>query len=57
MPLLKNTQAAVIQLCVPVLAALLGVVILSEPITLTFMIASTVILSAVLVFILNKQPY
>jgi len=40
---------------VPVLAALLGVVILSEPITLTFMIASTVILSAVLVFILNKQ--
>ena len=57
MPLLKNTQAAVIQLCVPVLAALLGVVILSEPMTLTFMIASTVILSAVLVFILNKQPY
>ena len=57
MPLLKNTQAAVIQLCVPVLAALLGVVILSEPITLTFMIASTVILSAVLVFILNKQRY
>ena len=57
MPLLKNTQAAVIQLCVPVLAALLGVVILSEPITLTFMIASTVILSAVLVFILNKQLY
>lgn len=55
MPLLKNTQAAVVQLCVPVLAAILGMIILSEPITLTFMIASTVILSAVLVFILNKQ--
>jgi drug/metabolite transporter (DMT)-like permease len=54
MPLLKNTQAAVIQLCVPVLAALLGVLVLSEPITLTFIVASTVILSAVLVFILNK---
>ncbi|AAZ18903.1 DMT superfamily efflux pump [Psychrobacter arcticus 273-4] len=57
MPLLKNTQAAVIQLCVPVLAALLGVVILSEPMTLTFIVVSAVILSSVLVFILNKQPY
>ena len=55
MPLLKNTQAAVIQLCVPVLAALFGVLVLSEPITLTFIVASTVILSAVLVFMLNKK--
>ena len=55
MPLLKSTQAAVVQFCVPVLAAILGVVFLSEPITLTFVIASTVILSAVFVFILNKK--
>ncbi|MGO1757360.1 MAG: EamA family transporter, partial [Psychrobacter sp.] len=54
MPLLKNTQAAVVQLCVPVLAALLGVVFLSEQLTAEFVIASAVILGAVLVFILNK---
>ncbi|MGO1251530.1 DMT family transporter [Psychrobacter sp.] len=54
MPLLKNTQAAVVQLCVPVLAALLGVVFLSEQLTVEFVIASAVILGAVLVFILNK---
>ena len=55
MPLLRNTQAAVIQLCVPVLAALFGVLVLSEPLTLNFVIASTIILGAVLVFVLNKK--
>lgn len=55
MPLLKNTQAPVVQLCVPVLAAILGVVFLSEQLTIQFVVASTVILSAVLVFILNKK--
>ena len=55
MPLLKSTQAAVVQLCVPVLAAILGVVFLSEQLTLPFILASTVILGAVLVFILNKK--
>ena len=55
MPLLKNTQAAVVQLCVPVLAAILGVVFLSEQLTIQFVVASTVILGAVLVFILNKK--
>lgn len=55
MPLLKNTQAAVVQLCVPVLAAILGVVFLSEPLTMPFVVASAVILGAVLVFILNKK--
>lgn len=55
MPLLKNTQAAVVQLCVPVLAATLGVVFLSEPLTMRFVVASAVILGAVLVFILNKK--
>ena len=55
MPLLKSTQAAVVQLCVPVLAAILGVVFLSERLTINFILASIVILSAVLVFILNKK--
>ena len=55
MPLLKNTQAAVVQLCVPVLAAILGVAFLSEQLTIQFVIASTVILGSVLVFILNKK--
>ena len=55
MPLLKTTQSAVVQLCVPVLAALLGMVFLSEQLTLEFVIASSVILGAVLIFILNKE--
>ncbi len=55
MPLLKTTQSAVVQLCVPVLAAIMGVVFLSEQLTLEFIIASSVILSAVLVFVLNKK--
>ena len=55
MPLLKNTQAAVVQLCVPILAAILGVVFLSEQLTLPFVVASSVILGAVLVFIVNKK--
>jgi len=44
MPLLKTTQSAVVQLCVPVLAALLGMIFLSEKLTLDFIIASVVIL-------------
>lgn len=55
MPLLKNTQAAVVQLCVPVLAAILGVVFLSEQLTMQFVVASAVILGAVLIFILSKE--
>ncbi|WP_165725340.1 DMT family transporter [Pseudoalteromonas sp. SA25] len=55
MPLLKSTQAAVVQLCVPVLAAVAGVLFLSEQVTMEFVIASSLILGAVLVFILNKK--
>lgn len=55
MPLLKNTQAAIAQLCVPVLAAILGVVFLSEQPTPAFLMASSVILGAVLVFGLNNN--
>lgn len=55
MPLLKSTQAAVVQFCVPVLATMAGVILLSEQLTMRFIIASTVILAAVLVFIFNKK--
>lgn len=55
MPLLKNTQAAIVQLCVPILAAILGVVFLSEQLSLPFVVASTVILGAVLTFTLSKK--
>ena len=55
MPLLKSTQAAVVQLCVPVLAAIAGVMFLSEQVTIEFIVASSLILGAVLVFILNKK--
>ncbi|MBQ4832570.1 DMT family transporter [Pseudoalteromonas sp. MMG010] len=54
-PLLKSTHAAVVQLCVPVLAALAGVVFLSEPLTTQFIIASSVILASVWVFISYKK--
>ena len=55
LPLLKSTQAAIVQLCVPIMAALMGVMFLSEQVTMCFMIASAIILGAVLVFILNKK--
>lgn len=55
MPLLKSTQAAVVQLCVPVLAAIAGMLFLSEQVTVVFIIASSLILGSVLVFILNKH--
>ncbi|WP_405600261.1 MULTISPECIES: DMT family transporter [unclassified Pseudoalteromonas] len=55
MPLLKSTQAAVVQLCVPVLAAMAGMLFLSEQVTMEFTVASSLILGAVLVFILNKK--
>ncbi|MEN2750843.1 DMT family transporter [Psychrobacter sp. FBL11] len=55
MPLLKSTQAAVVQFCVPVLAAIAGVMFLSEQLTLQFIIATIVILGAVSVFVLTKQ--
>jgi len=55
MPLLKSTQAAVVQFCVPVLAAIAGVLFLSEQLTLRFIISSVVILGAVSVFVLSKK--
>ncbi|MGS0535501.1 DMT family transporter [Pseudoalteromonas sp. SaAl2] len=55
LPLLKSSQAAVVQLCVPVLAAIAGMIFLDEALTVQFVIASAVILGAVLVFLMAKS--
>lgn len=54
-PLIKSSQAAVVQLCVPVIAAIAGMVLLNEALTIQFAIASTIILGAVLVFVMAKS--
>lgn len=55
MPLLKNTQAAVVQLCVPIIAAAMGMVFLAEPLTLRFIMTSMVIVGAILLFVLSQK--
>ncbi|MFH0258336.1 DMT family transporter [Vibrio rumoiensis] len=52
---LTSTQAGVIQLLVPVIAALGGVVFLQEPITLSFVLASSMILVGILMMTLQKK--
>lgn len=47
MPTLQATQAASVQLSVPVIASLGGVVLLGEPFTLTLMLTSTAILGGI----------
>jgi len=55
LPALKATNAATVQLIVPVIAALGGVVILGEPITLRLVLASIAILGGIALVILEKQ--
>lgn len=55
LPALKATYAATVQLSVPVIAALGGVVILSEPVTFRLIIASVAILGGIALVILEKQ--
>ena len=52
---LQTIHAAVVQLLVPVLAALGGVMLLSEPITMQFMVASIIILSGILLVVLQRN--
>ena len=52
---IKTTQAAIVQLCVPLLAAIMGVVFLTETMSVRFIIASIIILGAVLVFIISQK--
>lgn len=51
---LTSSQAAVLQLLVPILAALGGVVFVSEPITFRLIISGALVLGGVLVVILGK---
>ncbi|MDP1735437.1 MAG: DMT family transporter [Sulfuritalea sp.] len=55
LPALKATNAATIQLSVPVIAALGGVVFLGEAITLRLALASLAILGGIALVILEKQ--
>lgn len=55
LPSLTTTASAVMQLSVPVIAALGGVVIVSEPLTLRIAIASTLVLGGILLVIKAKK--
>jgi drug/metabolite transporter (DMT)-like permease len=55
LPALKATHAATVQLSVPVIAALAGIVFLGESMTLRLVLASVAILGGVAMVILEKQ--
>jgi drug/metabolite transporter (DMT)-like permease len=55
LPALKATNAATVQLSVPVVAAFGGIVFLGEPITLRLSLASVAILGGIALVILKKQ--
>ena len=55
LPALKATSAATVQLSVPVIAALGGIVFLGEPISLRLVLASLAILGGIALVILEKQ--
>lgn len=55
LPGLKATNAATVQLSVPVIAALGGIVFLGEPISLRLALASAAILGGIALVILRKQ--
>tara|TARA_R110002126_G_scaffold75469_7_gene188325 strand:+ start:4287 stop:5156 length:870 start_codon:yes stop_codon:yes gene_type:complete len=55
LPLLKSTTAATVQLSVPSLAALGGVLLLQEPFTLRLLLASLAILGGIALVVLVKK--
>ncbi|MDO8450420.1 MAG: DMT family transporter [Rhodoferax sp.] len=55
LPALKATQAAIVQLSVPVLAAVGGIVLLGEPISWRMALASGAILGGIALVILEKR--
>ncbi len=55
LPGLKATSAATVQLSVPVLAATGGILLLAEPITLRYLVASIVVLGGIALVIFEKQ--
>ena len=54
LPALASTHAATVQLSVPVLAALGGVVFIGEPLTLAMVLASTAVLGGIALVIVKK---
>ena len=55
LPALKSTSAATVQLSVPVIAAIGGILFLGEPVTLRLVLASVAILGGIGLVILVKQ--
>lgn len=55
LPALKATQAATVQLSVPVIAAIGGIILLGEPLTLRLVLASTAIISGIALVILERK--
>lgn len=55
LPALKATNAATVQLSVPVIAALGGIVFLGEPLTLRLLLTSVAVLGGIALVILEKQ--
>jgi len=55
LPALKATQAATVQLSVPVIAALGGIILLNEPISLRLILTSIAIISGIALVILEKK--
>jgi drug/metabolite transporter (DMT)-like permease len=53
LPMLKSTSAATVQLSVPVIAALGGIVFLGEAVTLRFALASAAVLGGIALVILS----
>ena len=56
LPFLKSTTAAAVQLSVPVIAALGGVVLLDEPLTLRLLAASIAIIGGIALVVLSGKP-
>jgi drug/metabolite transporter (DMT)-like permease len=53
---LKAASAATVQLSVPVLAATGGILLLGEPITLRYGIASIAVLGGIFLVIIERRP-
>lgn len=57
MPALKATTAATVQLSVPVIAALGGIALLGEPLSLRLVLASISILGGIALVVMQKRAY
>lgn len=54
---LSSTQAAVTQLSVPIIAAIGGVIFVSETITIRLMVSAAIVLSGILMVVLGKYYF